>query len=130
LWTQSVHDFECEPGDVVGTARNNPVILHYPCCGLRHFIDKYVTLGRFADTWFGSVDIREQIGSFHLDARDVVSTGDLAGIRAFYHRRIVIDDRDVIGPLLEAGVFLRIDAPARQLAQAALQRSALCPSGH
>jgi hypothetical protein len=90
-------------------------VLHYACCGLDAFADKYRVLGRFDDRWFGSVDIRRAIGEFHTAARDVVATGDEAAIRTFYRERAMLDDRDKIDALIAAGVLQRIDGPARAL---------------
>jgi hypothetical protein len=90
-------------------------VLHYACCGLAAFTEKYRVLGHFGDRWFGNVDIRRAIGGFHTAARDVVATGDDARIRAFYRERAMLDDPAKIHALIDAGVLERIDAPARAL---------------
>lgn len=90
-------------------------ILHYACCGFDAFCEKYRILGPFADRWFGRVDIRDSIGDFHLQARDVVAAGDVERARAFYRQRAMLDDRATIDALLEAGLLARIDGPANML---------------
>ena len=96
----------------------SPAILHYACCGFGHFWAKYRTLGAFGDQRWAQGDIRSTIGAFHVDARDVVATGDKpAGLR-FYEERMVIDDEALTERLIAEGVLLRIRGPAELLAKA------------
>jgi len=67
-------------------------VLHYACCGFDAFWTKYATLGRFADRWWGEHDIASAIGWFHLDARDVVMSGNREDARNFYRERCVLAD--------------------------------------
>ncbi len=115
----SVHDWQVQAGQRL-KAHKNPVILHYPVCGFRHFWDKYATLGRFDDRWFGTIDINRAIGSFHTESRDVVSGGDREAARRFYEERVVIGDRATIRELIDSGLFLRVSEPADFLARRTL----------
>jgi hypothetical protein len=90
-------------------------ILHYACCGFETFWTKYTALGRFADKWWQKNDIARAIGRFHLDARDVVSSGDREAARAFYRHRIAISDRSRIDSLIDAGVLKRLSRPRQML---------------
>ncbi|MEP6701390.1 MAG: glycosyltransferase family 2 protein [Betaproteobacteria bacterium] len=96
---------------VIGDCR----ILHYACCGFDTFLEKYRTLGAFADKWFGNVDIRSSIGAFHLAARDVVATGDREAALHFYRQFVMIDDPVTIETLIRCGLLLRITGPAESL---------------
>jgi len=96
---------------VIGDAR----VLHYACCGYEQFRDKYRTLGAFGDQWFGKIDIGRSIGNFHLDARNVMAADDEAQSRAFYRSRAMLDSRDEIRELVDAGLLVRFDAIARWL---------------
>jgi hypothetical protein len=88
------------------------LILHYPCCGFAHFWNKYTSLGRFQDKWFGTVDIAKNIGPFHLEARDIVAVGDREAAKEFYTRRVVINDEQVINRLIDDGLLARIVEPS------------------
>ena len=89
-------------------------ILHYACCGFESFWTKYVTLGRFADKWWGT----EPVGPFHRDSRDVVQSGDRNRARAFYQARIEISDSHLVEQLLGSCVLVRLPQP-RQIIEAA-----------
>ena len=86
-------------------------MLHYACCGFETFWTKYVTLGRFSDRWWNRYDIVEAIGPFHLLARDVVASGDRDVARAFYRRRIALQDSRQIADLLACGILTRFPQP-------------------
>lgn len=88
------------------------LILHYSCCGFEHFWNKYTTLGRFPDKWFGNVDIAKKIGPFHLKARDIVAVGDREVAMEFYKTRVVINDEQVINRLIDEGLLARIVGPS------------------
>ncbi len=89
-----------------------PMILHYPCCGLEHFWNKYVTLGTFGDKWYGKVDIANAV-PFHLKARDVVARGNKQAAREFYEKQVVISDESQVRQLIAEGLCLRIHEPSR-----------------
>jgi hypothetical protein len=89
-------------------------ILHYPCCGFDSFWTKYITLGRFADKWWGT----QPIGPFHMDSRDVVLSGDRDRAHAFYQTRIAISDSHLVEQLVGSGVLVRLPQP-RQIIEAA-----------
>lgn len=97
----------------------DPSILHYPACGFEAFWRKYVTLGSFADTWFGERDVKAEIGSFTLDARDIVIRNDREAAKQFYEERVVISDRAAIDSLIAGGLCCRILEPSRLLAREA-----------
>jgi hypothetical protein len=86
-------------------------ILHYACCGFDSFWTKYVTLGRFADKWWNKDDITSAIGPLHVDARDIVASGDREAARAFYRSRIAMSDRGRVSALTDAGVLTRVAHP-------------------
>ena len=72
-------------------------------------------MGPIADQWFGRDEIRELVGSFHLDARDVVMSGDREAARQFYRARIMMTDPALTDRLLDAGILARIEEPAQRL---------------
>lgn len=91
-------------------------ILHFPCCGFESFWNKYVTLGSFSDQWFGTAEISQRIGSFHLEARDVVMRGNRKAAREFYKNRVVINNEADINRLVDGEVCCRIFAPSDLIA--------------
>jgi hypothetical protein len=101
---------------------SDPMILHYPCCGFENFWRKYVNYGRFADTWFGQVDISASIGSFTLESRDVVARGDRDLAKDFYTRRVVMSDPEQVARLIDAGLLCRIEGPATLLEDLSARR--------
>jgi hypothetical protein len=92
-------------------------ILHFACCGFENFWAKYVTLGGFGDQWWNKYDIAHLVGRFHLDARDVVATGDREKARAFYRKRLMIQDRQRIDELLQLGALARFPQPRQILSR-------------
>ena len=113
---RSVHDFDDPVAPNPPLQSRTHFILHYACCGFESFWLKYVTLGSFADKWFGKTDIRAATGSsLHLEARDVVATGDREKAREFYRRRIAIEDPELCEALIQNGVLTRFAEPRRML---------------
>lgn len=110
-----VHDFGRPHGGVTRAVSARHFILHYACCGFQALVAKYRRLGRFQDRWWGRYDIAAAIGPFHLQARDVVMSGDEAAALAFYRARVAIQDPVEAERLIAAGVLERIDGPARLL---------------
>lgn len=102
---------------------NRHFVLHYACCGFENFWTKYVTLGRFADQWWEKYDIANLVGRFHLEARDVVATGDREAARAFYRNRVSIQDNHRISELLALGVLARFPHPRQILSSASISTS-------
>jgi len=94
---------------------NRHFVLHYACCGFENFWTKYVTLGRFADQWWEKYDIANLVGRFHLEARDIVATGEREAARAFYRNRVSIQDNERINELLALGVLSRFPQPRQIL---------------
>jgi glycosyl transferase family 2 len=93
----------------------DPMILHYPCCGFENFLRKYANYGQFADTWFGLIDIGSRLGTFTIDSRDIVATGDYLLAREFYIRRVVMSNQEQKEGLVNAGLLCRIGGPATLL---------------
>jgi hypothetical protein len=85
-----------------------PIILHYPVCGFDHFWSKYVTLGKFEDTWFGFQPIFE----FHRNARDVVGTGNREEAKRFFEKHVMIE-QERLETLLRDGFLCRISDVVR-----------------
>jgi hypothetical protein len=113
---RSVHDFDDPAAPTPPLQSRTHFILHYACCGFESFWEKYVTLGSFADKWFGKTDIRAATGSsLHLEARDVVASGDRERAREFYRRRIAIEDPELCEGLIQNGVLTRFAQPRRML---------------
>jgi hypothetical protein len=91
-------------------------VLHFACCGFENFWNKYQTLGAFSDKWWDRYGIAELVGRFHLDARDVVATGDREAARAFYRSRLAILDERRVSELLAVGALARFSQPKEILA--------------
>lgn len=113
-----VHRFQRSAGATNMASSTGHFVLHYPCCGFEAFLSKYTTLGRFADTWWGRLDIAELIGTFHLESRDVVLSGDRNRAHAFYRARVAISDPLLVEQLLGCGLLVRLPQP-RQIIEAA-----------
>ena len=92
------------------------VILHYPCCGFEAFLTKYATLGKFPDKFLGTIDIASTIGTFHLEARDVVAAGREQALK-FYETRLMIDNEAHVQKLIESGLACRIVEPSETLSK-------------
>lgn len=106
-----VHHFVQPDGRWEGGQSKHHFILHYACCGFENFWTKYVTLGRFADQWWEKYDIAQLAGPFHLEARDVVATGNRDVGRAFYRQRVSIQNKERINELLAVGALARFAQP-------------------
>lgn len=111
-----VHSFARNDGQAKVSPPPAAYVLHYACCGFDAFWTKYARLGRFSDRWFGRDDIRAGIGPLHLDARDIVATGDREAALDFYRRRVAIEDRERAEALVAHGILMRITDPRRILA--------------
>jgi hypothetical protein len=115
----NVHSFGRQSDYAVSWNRG-PFILHYACSSFAAFWQKYVTLGRFSDKWWGVIDIAEAVGPFHLQARDAVmdavASGDVERARRFYRDRVMIADPAVIAELTRHALLQRIDEPGKILA--------------
>jgi hypothetical protein len=122
LSTAGVHAFRRLKGRLASVESKRQFILHYPCCGFDAFWTKYVTLGRFADKWWGAFDIAQAIGSFHLEARDVIAQGGREAALAFYRERLAISDRRQAEQLIGLGLVTRLALP-RQIIMAGAQTS-------
>lgn len=92
------------------------VILHYPCCGFQAFWTKYATLGKFPDKFLGTIDIASTIGTFHLEARDVVSAGQEQALK-FYEARLMINNESHKQKLIDSQLACRIVEPSETLAK-------------
>jgi hypothetical protein len=115
------HRFKYAHRGLGGSKQKHPrlcrdaIILHYPCCGFKNFWRKYKMLGSFPDRWFGQVEIREAIGSFHLESRDVVLQCNRRAARTFYEQRVVMKDRKLTDALIKTGILCRITEPSEFL---------------
>lgn len=108
-----VHEFRpADNGKALRMYSNNPVILHYPNCGLDFFINKYRIRGSFPDNWFGNLSIAEHIGAFHLRCRDTLSEDNRLQASALYQQEIMINDRELEEKLLTLGALCHITSPA------------------
>lgn len=116
----SVHSF-VRRGPFAGMAYLGPFILHYPCASFAAFWQKYVTLGRFSDKWWGTIDIANAVGSFHLEARDAVmdavASDDAAPAHRFYRERMMISDPALIAEMMRLNLLQRIEEPRAILAK-------------
>jgi hypothetical protein len=112
---KGVHHFWRPDGSAIPAEAAGQFILHYACCGFENFWNKYVTLGRFADRWWGQYDIKAMIGPLHLAARDVVATGDRAAALALYRERVALEDPQVIQALITLGFLMRFPQPKQIL---------------
>lgn len=110
-----VHDFDRPDGSARRLRAADAVVLHYACCGLETFRAKYALLGRFADRWWNRYDITAAIGPFHLQARDVVMSGDPRAIADFYHARVAMTDPAEAAFWEGAGLLRRLPGPSRLL---------------
>ena len=111
-----VHQFRRAGAGTRAIVGAKQFILHYACCGFDAFWTKYATLGRFPDTWFGQHPIAPAIGTFHLEARDVVVTGDVERARAFYRERVMVADKDQVERLSRQGLLARVARPKEVIA--------------
>lgn len=111
-----VHQFRRAAGATRAAISPAGFILHYAVCGFEAFWTKYATLGRFSDKWFGAHEIAPAIGTFHLEARDVVARGDREAARAFYRARAVISDPVLLERLTRLGLLAQFREPGRVLA--------------
>jgi hypothetical protein len=104
---RSVHAFDDPLAPARPLQSRKQFVLHYACCGFENFWDKYRLLGGFADQWFGRKEILAAIGPMHLEARDVVATGDRELALEFYRRRIAIEDTERCEALIRHRVLAR-----------------------
>jgi hypothetical protein len=110
-----VHGFVHRTAPAPSLLSEEGFILHYPNCGFEAFCRKYEMLGRFADSWMGDIDIASAIGSFHLEARDVVASGDREAALAFYRERVALEDPQKVERLIKYRVLRRIQRPRKML---------------
>lgn len=110
-----VHAFTRAEGETRAARNMQHFILHYAVCAFDAFWTKYATLGRFADSWWDTYDIEALIGTFHLEARDVVGRGNRDAALAFYRERVVIANPAQIEALMRYGFLARFTEPRRIL---------------
>ncbi len=122
---RGVHNFSLPPNGVRRKFSNGPMILHYPCCGIDHFKQKYKTLGSFGDQWFGNGSRFFINLDAHLNGRDIVSTNDESRIASYYISNFVLSSQQDINALLNAGLCERIIMPSSMLKS--LQKSPKAP---
>ncbi|MBI3678020.1 MAG: glycosyltransferase family 2 protein [Proteobacteria bacterium] len=112
LLPAGVHRFKHAMGAATALLSPRQFVLHYACCGFDTFWMKYVTLGRFADKWWGQHDIVAAIGTFHLEARNVVMQGREAAL-AFYRERVAMEDRNRVEELIQLGLLTCLNQPRK-----------------
>lgn len=115
LRPNGVHKFAVWNGATREGIAPDAFVLHYACCGFESFWRKYALLGAFADQWLKEFDIRSAIGPLHLDARDIVATGDRDAALAFYRQRIAIEDPERVRALLQHRILTRVSHPREVL---------------
>ena len=118
---EGVHTFLRPDGKFNAGQSMRHFVLHYPCCGFDAFWTKYVTLGKFPDQWWQKYDIAG-VSPLHLEARDVVATGDRDAALAFYRQRIAMQDRERVANLLAFGILERFTQPQEVLRGVAKSR--------
>jgi hypothetical protein len=94
---------------------HGPLVLHYAECGFSHFLRKYQAWGDFPDAYLGGQQIIDRV-PFRIRAREVVKTGDVQRIEAFYRREAMMGDESARAQLLNEGLLCRITGPAEVLA--------------
>ena len=109
---RGVHNFSTPHNGKRIKCNEGPFILHYPCCGIDHFIRKYKTLGTFGDRWFGQGGQTHINLPSHLNGRDVVGTNDEEAITAYYADHFVCASPDMVEALITRGLCRRITAPS------------------
>ena len=119
---EGVHSFLRPNGKYSAAQTTAQFVLHYACCGFETFWRKYVTLGRFSDQWWSKYDIAAT-SPVHLEARDIVATGDRDAARAFYRHRIAMQDSKQVALLLSVGLLGRVSQPRQILSGVAAQYS-------
>lgn len=110
-----VHDFDRPDGRVRRGRVGDAVVLHHACCGLESFRAKYLLLGQFSDRWWNRYDIVAAIGPFHLQARDVVMSGDEQAIVDFYRARVAMIDPAEVRFWEGRGLVRRLSGPSLSL---------------
>ena len=120
LRPNGVHQFINWNGTTQEGTAPDAFILHYACCGFEAFWQKYRTLGAFKDQWLDKFDIRSAIGPLHVDARDIIASGDRDAAQAFYRLRVAIEDPDRVRSLLRHRILTRVSQPRELLQTIAL----------
>ena len=126
MWPIGVHRFGRLRGTGIGRNSRQQFILHYPSCGFDAFWRKYTTRGRFPDQRWGKHDIAAAGGVFHLQSRDVVMAGDRHAAHAFYNQRVVINDRERVEALINAGILVRFPQPRQIIENSDQRQRAAC----
>lgn len=88
----------------------DPVILHYVCCGFRFFWSKYATLGNFNPKAFG----RHLYGTYEKAQNIITRQNDRALAKEFYKKNVMMSEEE-IQRLTELNLVTRINEPYRVL---------------
>ncbi|MFK7846955.1 MAG: glycosyltransferase family 2 protein [Rhodothermales bacterium] len=112
---KGVHNFSTPKGGTRKKFIDGPMILHFPCCGIAHFKQKYKTLGAFGNQWFGNGSNFHIKLDAHLNGRDIVGTKNDALMESYYLNTFVLSDQVSKSALLHAGLCRRIQNPAKML---------------
>jgi hypothetical protein len=115
-----VHRFRArDPGPQLTTQRSKSAcVLHYPSCGFARYVNKYVTLGPFAERYFGTTSISQTV-PFHWQSRLLVTERRMDEARRLYMRKIMLDGLATSerAELLARGTLVRISNVSDQLAR-------------
>lgn len=99
-YPKGVHHFITD--DPRGQAKILPesemILLHYVNCNFKEWRDKYLNLGNFSNTWWGTRPIKID---FHKDSRDIIQREckkdhcNEENLRKFYKARMLVENGDV-----------------------------------
>ncbi len=109
---KGVHNFSVSQPGKRKKVIEGPFILHYPCCGINHFIQKYKTLGNFGDRWFGEGTQTPIHLASHLNGRDIVGSANEEAIAAYYRDNFVFSEPALVEALIKRGLCRRISEPS------------------
>jgi hypothetical protein len=115
IYLSGIHEFVFEKTEIgkplpLGSPEpDDPIILHYVCCGFSHFQNKYTILGNFNPKAFG-----RQLYAAYEKSQAVTRQQNNELAKAFYRDAIMLAP-DKIEQLLTFGLLNRITAPAHLL---------------
>ena len=115
------HNFTIPPGGKRIVESEDPLILHYPVCGLGHFIRKYTSRYLAGEKWFGEpVHGFNKLPAYYAGLK-VMKKGNPQEIEQFYIDNYIISDKQHIQFLLDTGLSKRITDPINKLKARASQ---------
>ncbi len=120
---KGVHKFSIPPGSQAIVEQEEPVILHYPVCGAKHFERKYLSRDMSREKWFNKPGQMLSNMPAYKEGHAVVQTGSTSEIQSYFIKHYVISDREHIECLLDTGLCKRITAPATLIRQLDLEEA-------